>query len=256
MKIIFFLLLLANTTVTIFAQNSIRYVCYSTGLNIRKSASLQAAVVGKIPYGTKLTINLGKTDTVPVVVEGMTGFWTPVNYGSKKGWVLNCYLTQLKPPTKGTNTMEEYLAQISAPYGGKLIISNDVVTTIEAGGRRSAKQLFKNGAQHNSFSMYEYKSDTYMIPLISMQEAFIIIRQIQEFADFFTEKDAFPTTSKKWEKPINGLNASCTQAIFNLGNDKTMPIHKISMQMEHQSLQVLDIYTLEDEIIIFKSIGI
>jgi uncharacterized protein YgiM (DUF1202 family) len=256
MKQLLLVCVLVATSVMAAAQNTIGYVCYSTGLNMRKQPSIKAEVLGKIPYATKISYNAKKLDTVPVIVEGMTGYWLPVTHQGKKGYVLSCYLTTLKPPTKGTKNMEDYLLQISALHGGTLIVSNDVITTIEAGGRKSTKQLYKNGAQHNTFYMYEYSSDTYMIPKISMEEAFLLLRQIEEFSDFFTEKEEFPTKSKKWEKQINNAAIPATLSIFNYDNDRNNRVNKITMQLDQGGLQVLDIYMLEDEIIIFKSFGV
>jgi uncharacterized protein YgiM (DUF1202 family) len=102
MQKLVFIFLLTITSMVSVAQSSLQqYVAFSTGLNMRKSASLKAEVLGKIPYGTKLSIEVFKKDTVPVAVEGMTGYWTPITYQGKKGYILDCYLVSIVPPKKG-----------------------------------------------------------------------------------------------------------------------------------------------------------
>ncbi len=195
--IVFFSCLLVATT---YSQTYEAYVAYSTGVNMRKTPSLSADLLGKIPYATKLKIDYSKLDTVAVVVEGMTGYWAEVTYQNKKGWILNCYLTNIVPPKKGTKTMDQYLLQLSPKLGAVMKFKTGNQTNVSESGYNMEKQLYKNGCEWHKYQAWEYGSDTYYLPQMNMQELFLIVRQIKEYEFVFSEKDDFTPVDKKVKK--------------------------------------------------------
>jgi Bacterial SH3 domain len=186
------------------------YVAYSTGLNIRKTPSLKAELLGKIPYGTKLKVEEAKKDTVLVTVEGMQGYWVPVTYQNMKGYILDCYLVSIVPPKKGTANLLDYIKQLTTPFGSALVVKTGTQNNITENGFETKKQLYKNGISWHQYNAYEYNANSYFIPNLITREAFLIIRQIKEFENAFTEKDEFPTASKKFTKKIRGYDAEYT----------------------------------------------
>ncbi len=251
-------LLSITLSIVSFAKSNDMYVAFSTGLNMRKTASLKAELLGKIPYGTKLKIDTDQKDTTLVVVEGMRGYWTPVTYQNKKGYVLNCYLISIAPPKKGTATMVDYLKQITQPFGSTLTYKNGTQNNIYENGFEIKKQLFKNGFSWHQYSAYEYYANSYFIHSITVQEAFLIIRQIKEFENAFTEKDEFPTASKKFTKKNNGNDAAYDLKVDaeNIGGNEKW-VKSISLGFEEGAYSNCVIQSLETgEVCISFSSGV
>jgi hypothetical protein len=234
------------------------YVAFSTGINMRKTASLKAELVGKIPYGTLLKIDVNANDTNVVIVEGMSGNWTPITYQNKKGYVLNCYLVSIVPPKKGTATMLDYIKQLTTPFGTQLKQTVGTQGNITENGFELSKQLYKNGISRHQYRAYEYAADSYFIPSITVQEAFLLIRQIKEFENAFTEKDEFPTTNKKFTKKINGNESAYDLKVVaeDWGN-KTKWVKTISLGFEEGAYSNVIINSLETgEVCISYSSGV
>jgi Bacterial SH3 domain len=256
-KVVVFILLHIIITNS-FARPVNMYVAFSTGLNMRKTASLKAELVGKIPYGTKLSVDNYVSDTNVVIVEGMRGRWVPVTFQNKKGYVLNCYLITIVPPKKGTATMVDYIKQLTTPFGAQLKTKSGVQDNINENGYEIKKQLYKNGISWHQYYAYEYGANSYFIPSITIQEAFLIIRQIKEFENAFTEKDEFPTASKKFTKKINGNDSAYELKVDaqNLGN-KEIWVKSISLGFEEGAYSNCVLQALETgEVCISYSSGV
>jgi uncharacterized protein YgiM (DUF1202 family) len=58
----------------IWAQKGDMYVAIKTGLSIRDKPGEGAKVIGKIPYGTKLTIGTGAITETRIITEGLYGY--------------------------------------------------------------------------------------------------------------------------------------------------------------------------------------
>jgi uncharacterized protein YgiM (DUF1202 family) len=183
-----------------FTQTYEYYVAYSTGVNMRKTPSLNADLLGKIPYATKLKLDYTKIDTIAVIVEGMTGYWAEVTYQNKKGYILNCYLTSVVPPKKGTKKMEDYLLQLSPKLGTIMKFKTGNQTNVSESGYNMEKQLYKNGCEWHKYYAWEYGSETHYLPQMNMQELFLIVRQIKEYEFVFSEKDDFTPVDTKRKK--------------------------------------------------------
>ncbi len=232
------------------------YVCYSTGLNMRKSPFLKAELIGKIPYSTKLKYDMSKKDTSFLNVEGLYGYWVPVTYQNKNGWVLDCYLTSLVPPKKGTKKMSDYLAQIATKSGTAVSIKKGTMHTITESGNKQTKQLYNNGAQHNTYLGYEYGSDTYFLPNTTMQEAFLILRQIDEFADIFNEKTDYPNATKKQTKKIDKQDVEFEYKIQKENYGFYDWIKKIEIEYSEGATYMFNMFQLENDTVVFLGSGV
>lgn len=226
------------------SQIESKYVCFSTGLNMRDKPNLQAKVLGKIPYATKLQINRQKIDTVPVTVENMVGYWTPVTFQGKTGYILNCYLVSIVPPKKGTENMQAYLKQITTPVGPLVKVGKGNMHSITENGYEMKKQLYKNAAAWHNMTAYEYSADAYYLPEINVQEAFLIVRQIKEFEEMFTEKDQMPIKNETSELKKIKIDAE------PFGNDKW--IKKIEVESNMGPHHVLTIESLDTGEVVIK----
>ncbi len=245
-------------TLLSFGTENFFYVAYSTGINIRKTPSLNADLLGKIPYATKLSINVSKQDTTPVFVEGMTGYWVPVTFQNKKGYVLNCYLTTIMPPKKGTKKMEDYLLQLSPKFGAPLVYKTKTPISFYESGYEIKKQFYKNGNEMHENRGYESFGQTYFfIEMSSLQEIFLIMRQIEEFNHFFSEKDEFPNKTKTFTKKsdISGE----TEFVYTVDKTtwgKTDWIKKITLEFQEGASYQLEIFYLDGHVVVSYGGGV
>jgi hypothetical protein len=212
---------------------------------MREKPSLQAAVIGKIPYATKLSIDNSKVDTANVVVENMNGNWVPVTYQNKKGYVLNCYLTRTVPPKKGTANLKDYLKQITTAVGAPVKLSKGNVNSLYEGGFVLTKQLYKNAASWHQCLAYEYSADIFYLPELSIQEAFILLRQVKEFENFFTEKDELPITNKTIKRKIHQTEDEIKIEVKTENYGSSKLVNRIEAIIESGPFQKLVIETLD-----------
>ncbi len=202
MKISFILMGILLVSIAGYSQHSgAMYVAAKSGLSIREKPDANAKVLDKIPYGTKISMTIPDEELIPVVAEGIRGYWQRVKYNNKTGYIVDSYLFPWPPP-KGTTIkeMKNYLAQVSSLFGAKLVLKSGSMNNIAEGGWQLDKQFYKNGAEWHSLTGYEYGSDTYMLPDFTMEQGFLLLRMIPEFKNIFTEKDAFPSEDKTYKK--------------------------------------------------------
>lgn len=249
-------LLLSITFIT-FSKGRTCYIAYSTGVNIRKTPNLGAELLGKIPYGTKITIDDAKTDTAAIIVEGMTGYWTPVSFQNKKGYILNCYITNIVPPKKGTKTMSDYLLQLSPKFGAALVYKSQEKASFAENGYTITKQFYKNGNEQHTISGYESFGNTYFfIGLQTLQEAFLVMRQIEEFHTFFSEQDAFPTETKVVQKKVPH-NLEPLELSYKVYKETSFNfIKRIELSFQEGSFNELELFYLDGQIVISYGGGV
>jgi hypothetical protein len=198
----FFLFSLLILSLTAVAQQSgTLYVAARTGLSIRENPDAAAKVLDKIPYGTKITLIRQDEELKSIVTEGIRGYWQKVKYNNKTGYIVDSYLFPWPPPKLATvKEMKNYFAQVTVPFGGKLVVKTGNMNNIEENGSEISKQLYKNGAELHSYLGYESASNAYFLPGFSMEQGFLLARLIPEFKDVFGEKDEFPAENKTFKK--------------------------------------------------------
>lgn len=201
MKKIFFILLLTGN-LGAAAQESLGnfYVALKGGLSIREKPEVSAGVIGKIPYGTRISVLQPPNEIKSIVTEGIEGQWKLVNYGGKKGYIINSYLFPWPPPTAAVKDMRQYFSQVAAPVGSKLIVKKGDLNKNSVGSWQMNKQLYKNGAEWQEFIGYEYHSDIYLLPDFTIAQGFLLLRMLPEFSLVFGEKEEYPQTSRKYNK--------------------------------------------------------
>jgi hypothetical protein len=251
----FFLLVFISASLRLAAQESLGsfYVAIKGGLSIREKPDASAKVLDKIPYGTKINLLQPPQEIKPIITEGMEGQWKKVNYNSKTGYVLNSYVLPWPPPKLATvKEMKQYLAQVTLPFGAKLVVKKGTMNNIQEGGWQMNKQLYKNGAEWQEFIGYEYGSDVYFLPDFTMQQAFLLLRLLPEFKPVFDEKEEFPTQSRNYKK--GELEYELVIEKEMLGDSPW--VKKIKLQYSDGAYYTFEMYYVDNQVVIFYSSGV
>lgn len=248
----FFLFLILAFGLRLSAQQTVQYVAIKTGLNIREKPELSAKVLDKIPYAARIELLESGEETKPIQTEGLNGVWRKVKYKDKTGYIVDAYLFPWPPPKAGTKTIKEYIASISSVHGEPLVINSNAAGDIEEAGYKITKQLYKNGSETHEYSGYEYSSMTYFIPGFTIQQAFLLLRLVPEFADYVTEKDEFITKNKTVKKGEREYKYTVEKEVF--GN--TQWVKKIKIGFEEGAIYDFELFQIDNQVVIFYGSGV
>lgn len=239
-------------SLTVVAQNNFQYVVIKTGLSIREKPDVNAKVIEKIPYATKIDVLPGDPDMKMIITEGVTGFWRKAKYNNKTGYIIDSYLFPYPPPKASVKTLKDYFGQIATVFGGKLVVKSGTMNNIEEGGHQVTKQLYKNGAEWHEFQGYEYGSMTYFIPDLNMQQAFLLLRMIPEFAEVIGTKDEFPSASKTIKRGEIEYEIKVDSEM--IGDSPW--IKKISIGFGDGAVYMFELYQIDNQIVVFYGSGV
>lgn len=255
MRKLFIALLLAAST-AIAAQTSIpHYVAAKTGLSIREKPELGAKVLDKIPYGTKISLLPVDMENEPVVTEGMNGYWQKVKYNNKTGYIIDSYLFPWPPPKLATvKEMRQYFAQVTVPFGAKLIVKSGNMLNLDDAGWQINKQLYKNGAEWHETTGYEYGGNMYFLPGFSMHQGFLLLRLIPEFKDIFGENDEFPVESKTISK--GDVEYTIKVSKMDWVNDGYHWVERIRIEYSPDASYSFDMFMIDGQLVISLSSGV
>jgi uncharacterized protein YgiM (DUF1202 family) len=243
-----FVCLMVFSSFILSAQDSIQYVAAKTGLNIREKPDVNAKVLDKIPYATKIILPKTGEETKKIVTEGMTGYWKKITYNNKTGYIIDSYLLPFAPPKAGLKTLKEYLAQLADPFGSELVNKGGN----EEVGYELHKQLYKNGAECHEYKGYEYGSVTYFLPDLTPQQGFLLLRMIPEFAEVISEKDLFPTSNKTFKRGENEYKVKIEKEMIN-----DVPwIKRMSIEFESGAIYSFEMYQIDNQLVIFYGSGV
>ncbi len=257
MKPIFFLCttvvmlqLLSNKT---FAQElepilQTVYASYKTGLSIRETPNIKAKVLGKIPYGTKIVYNSRETVDSVIATDGMQGYYIKITYNNIKGYILNSYVLPVQPPKASVKIMEDYLKQITDPFGNKLIVKKGKIGFYDS-GYELERQLYKNGAVHSTYTAYESSSDEFVLPDLSLQQAYLLLNLIPEFAKILPTDGVMPNASYTYKK--GEISYDC-----KVIKDESKYIYRIGISFEPGGSVTLEIIDLGGQVMISLGWGV
>jgi hypothetical protein len=246
----FFLLPLLIITLGVAAQQSgIMYAAAKSGLSIREKPDAAAKVLDKIPYGTKITLVQDTVELKSLTTEGILGYWQKVKYNNKTGFILDSYLFPWPPPKLATvKEMKNYFAQVTVPFGAKLVVKKGNMNNIEDNGSEITKQLYKNGAEWHHYSGYESGSDAYFLPEFTMEQGFLLLRMIPEFKDVFGDKDEFPTENKTFKKGDVEYTITVNKQVWE---GQVVPyIDRIHIEFSPDASYEFDMYMVDGELVI------
>lgn len=233
------------------------YVAAKTGLSMRETASASAKVVEKIPYGTRITLVPEDGEWKSIATEGMMGYWKKVKYNNKTGYIVDSYLFPWPPPKTATvKDMKQYLAQVSQPYGAKLVNRRGNMYQLTESGWELSKQLYRNGAEHHLFLAYEYGSDTYFLPGFSLQQGFLLLRLIPEFKEVFGEKDEFPVKSRKITKDGREFDIRVIRSPDDPDSTDPFSVEKIVISYEDGAFYEFEMYMINNQLVVFLGGGV
>lgn len=248
MKQLLLIAMLAISQLTFGQKTDVLYVAIKSGLNLREKPDVNAKVLDKIPYATKVNFLDNNEELITIKTEGLIGYWRKVNYNNKTGYIVDSYLFPVAPPKAGVKTMKEYLAQLSSPFGAKQVVKSGD----EENETQLEKQLFKNGGEWHHFAAYEYSSDTYFLPQFTMQEAFLLIRMIPEFAEVFTAKDEYPRESTRIKKGNTDYDIKVEIEIYM----EEPWVNRIRVDFEHGAIYSFELYQIDSQIVVYFGGGV
>lgn len=204
------IVLLSVMAMNLYAQQSaaVVYNLFKPGLSIRKTASENAAVIAKVPYGAKLMrvipdVAASEGETVLITVDGMESYWQKVSVDGKTGYAVAAYLSDYAAPKSGTENLEAYVKQLAKPFGTRFDKKQPIK---DMNSVNVIRQLYQNGVVYTKFEGHEYGSDMVQLPYESILAAFNMVKQIKQF-DFLFEggtqlKEGSFTTKDKSGQPI------------------------------------------------------
>lgn len=144
--------------------------------------------------------------------------------------------------------MQDYLAQLSQPFGSKLTVKSGDEET----GAQLHKQLFKNGNEWHKYEGYEYGSETYFLQGFSLQQAFLLLRMMPEFEKVFNGKDEFPRTGRKIKKGDIEYDIRVESEPIT---DEPW-IKRITIQFEEGAFYNFEMYEVDNQVVIFYGSGV
>lgn len=254
MKPISTLLVCLVLSVGLFAQNNVWYAAAKAGLSIREKPDAKAKVLEKIPYGEKLSLIYTNTDSIiNITTEGISGSWAKTTYKGKTGYVVNSYLFPAPPPKATVKTIKDYLKQLS-PVAGPAVTKGRPEKMGDFDYNTSlTKQLYKNGAEVHSFFAYEYNSDTYFLPDFTIEQGFLLLRLLGEYADAIGAAETYPQTSTK--KKLR--DDVCTITVEKEPYGEPVKVtKKIRYEWQDGAYYVLEFFMLDGQLVILSSGGV
>jgi hypothetical protein len=226
-------------------------VAAKSGLSMRDKPDAKAAVLVKIPYGTKLTVAYPEA-IVNINTEGLEGAWAKTTYNGKTGYIVNSYLLPWSPPKPTVKKMLDYFKQVSVAAGSPLIIKVGSTDSLEGDGSTTKKYLFKNGAEVHEEMFYESNNNNYFLPGLTLQQGFILLRLIPEFSDVFAANDELPASDKTFKK---GEREYTIKLEKDITNGFTW-INRITMDYEEGAVYHFEMFVAGGQLIIIFGGGV
>ncbi|MEO7307448.1 MAG: SH3 domain-containing protein [Ferruginibacter sp.] len=229
------------------------YAAAKAGLSIREQPNSSAKVLDKIPYGEKMITVANNEQQVTISTEGFNGYWWKIKYKEKTGYIVSSYVLPIPAPRAGTKTLHDYFAQVSAPVGNPLVIKRSDAALNETGESTLTKQLYRNGMEWHKTDGYENASYLYVVPDLTIEQCFLLVRLIGQYPELIGEKDVFPT-KKSIIKVDNGEKA--VEPEKENYDGKSGLVKKIKISLAQGAVTEFEIYLLDTQAIIFWSSGV
>jgi Bacterial SH3 domain len=234
-----------------FSQYSY-YAAAKAGLSIREQPGTSAAVLDKIPYGSKVNI-VSDANQQSMSTEGFNGFWWKVNYNGKTGYIVSSYLLPMPPPKAGTKTMEEYFAQVSSKNGSALQLKRNDTTMNEMGESVLSKQLYKNGMEWHTWQGYESNTAVYMLPDFTLEQCFLLARLVNQWPEVLTDKDPFPSKNTTTKRDTGNKSVEVQREMFD---GRPGAVNRFKFISEQGAITEIEFFMLDTQAVIFYSSGV
>jgi len=248
--IVLFLVLFFSTAS--FAQ----YPCYAaakSGLSLREQPNTGAKILEKIPYGEKLVTVAGDTNPPAISTEGFSGSWWKVNYNNKTGYIVSSYVLPVPPPKTGTKTLSDYFSQVSSANGSPVVIKKTNPDLNEMGESTLTKQLYKNGMEWQKAEGYENGSEIYIIPDLTIEQCFLLLRLTGQYPDLIGDKDAFPYKNSTVKIEAGEKTIEVEREKYD---GKNGPVKKIKIILTQGAYTEFEIFMMGTQVVILWSSGV
>jgi hypothetical protein len=152
------------------------FIYASSGLNMRKTPSLEGEKLTKVPYGAAVEVLEDSNPPVTMTYEGLKGKWIYVKFGADKGYVFEGFMGRLPVPQPGV-TFFDYFRKNFAPL--KKIVTNEYRN--EDNGDEVFYTLdvdffYDMGIIIKKYEYSEGGDETVTIPDMTIQEAFVFLK--------------------------------------------------------------------------------
>jgi Bacterial SH3 domain len=236
------------------AQNTVWYAAAKAGLSMRDKPDAKAKVLEKIPYGEKITVSYGNSDSIiNITTEGISGTWAKTTYKGKTGYVVNSYLFSAPPPKATVKNLKDYLKQLAPAVGPAITKGRPEKMGDFEYNTSLTKQLYKNGAELHSFFAYEYNSDTYFLPDFTIEQGFLLLRLLGEYPDAIGPAETYPQASAK--KKLRDDEIAITVEKEPYG-EPVKVTKKIRYEWQDGAFYVLEFFMLDGQLVILSSGGV
>ncbi|HOD15573.1 MAG TPA: SH3 domain-containing protein [Spirochaetota bacterium] len=178
-----------------YAKDDLLVVLSGSGLNIREKADMKAKVLAFAPCGALVTME-GEPAGTLFNVGGIEGRWARVTYRDVTGYAFDGFLSRLRAPEEGCESLDEY-------YNHQFKSAGNPVEKTEAGEgteEKTTELAFSNGAAivHRQVISQgggpERSVSTYTLPGIDrVEDAFLLLKLIGYLEPGFT----FPSRNGK-----------------------------------------------------------
>jgi len=251
------LIIFLFSSLLIFQHSKAQLVYYAAakaGLSMREQPGVNAKVLEKIAYGQKLEVLKGEDNLQPIATEGFSGSWWKVKCNNKVGYIVSSYLLTSVPPKGGVNNLTNYFKQLSSPAGGPVVIGSLEDKSLEEGGGQLKKQLYKNGMEWHEAQGYEYNSALYILPGYTIEQAYLLLRLLNQFPELIGDNEPFPvknliTTNQAAEKKIEVERE-------NYDDGKLGPVKKIKITHSEGAVTEFEIFTIDTQVLVSYNSGV
>lgn len=229
------------------------YAAAKAGLSLREQPNTTSPVLEKIAYGEMIVTSADNNNPPAISTEGFNGYWWKVTYKGKTGFVVSSYILPIAPPKAGTKNFAEYFAQVSSASGAPLVVKNSNAALNEMGESTLTKQLYKNGMEWHRWEGYESNSEVYLIPELSIEQCYLLVRLIGQYPELISDKDPFPVKNSNQKKENGSKTVEVQREVID---GRTGPINKIKISADQGAIYELEIYLLQTQAVIFYSSGV
>ena len=155
----------ANEELTVFTIS---------GINLRDQPN--GTVITHIPYGATVLTLEAKSSLITASFEGIPGAWTKVKFDGKIGYVFDGFLSHLPAPGLDEYNLETYARKHFAFQTDSILIS---LFENSDGNSEDYIQVFQSKwglVGFESSVYYEGGSESLSIPLLSLEEGYLLVR--------------------------------------------------------------------------------
>ncbi len=173
-----FISIMPASAVQKYGKDDVLVVLSKSGLNIRDKADLRATVMALAPCGALVTME-GAPAGPLFNVEGIEGRWARVTYRDVTGYAFDGFLSRLRAPEEGCESLEEY-------YDDQFKSAGNPVEKTEVGEgtvEKTTELAFSNGATivHRQVISQgggsERTTSTFTLPGIDrIEEVFLLLK--------------------------------------------------------------------------------